>query len=701
MKSSGAVFTKQNPFPPASAVGKTYYHPSRIQCLSKKKKKTTLSPVRSSQRVSPPLHSLSQDDQRLLGKPNHLHPTTDGQPSFSESWPSTDLETSPANTTASSSMETPKQSAPAVSFDQAQQDSVLAKYIERFRHGRPQSREERQQRASAIGEEQLPFWWMSPSSLPPCSTPTQTTDKDVILPLKDDHAPAILSPVGQCRRGSTPSPHRGSPSVSAFVLSDTSHGDLDDTEILQLQERASRLLQKSDGSIPISSEGLGCSDFSSPISVDEPVRRPLIPSLMESATVQAGPSQKSSVTPSLVHHTRPEEDILFQWRLRRKMEQAREGPQSQQYSSLHRSTFSWQSPGLHQPSVSGQTHKQQQSIHPPEPSCRVTPSFIIAPQPETKEAHGPCPSATGPSPSPPFLVSDSSVPKLQTDAHVPAHMHLLCDVLPCPARSSHRSTQQRSSQREGSRTKVAPKKTQQVPGNSTDTSTEEPISKHMSSPPPASSGSTEEEWPFHHRRAERRNKKAQTKESEKNEKRTAMSIRKQKKSMRHHIRGDDHADGPCNTNRSSSRHSRSPKKVTPWTEQPSSRNGGQKERCQGFSSESCTGDRAPPPSPIHSALGQVVSEVLFPTLDSSPAQRTPVSSDSPPYTPYAPPQSPVPPGNAQNPMEVISQLLREAEDSDETDFEDDPLLQVLRKQRKWVKEQISEVDSMLDEFQDG
>lgn len=27
-------------------------------------------------------------------------------------------------------------------------------------------------------------------------------------------------------------------------------------------------------------------------------------------------------------------------------------------------------------------------------------------------------------------------------------------------------------------------------------------------------------------------------------------------------------------------------------------------------------------------------------------------------------------------------------DSDEKEFEDDPLLQVLRKQRKWVKEQI-------------
>lgn len=53
----------------------------------------------------------------------------------------------------------------------------------------------------------------------------------------------------------------------------------------------------------------------------------------------------------------------------------------------------------------------------------------------------------------------------------------------------------------------------------------------MSSPPFASSGTTEEEWPVHHRRAESNKKeKAQTKQSEKNEKK--MPIRKQKKSAR-------------------------------------------------------------------------------------------------------------------------------------------------------------------------
>lgn len=50
-------------------------------------------------------------------------------------------------------------------------------------------------------------------------------------------------------------------------------------------------------------------------------------------------------------------------------------------------------------------------------------------------------------------------------------------------------------------------------------------------------------------------------------------------------------------------------------------------------------------------------------MDSSPAQKTPVSLVSPPSTASAsaPPQSPVPPCSAQNSVEVISQLLQEAE----------------------------------------
>ncbi|XP_023275596.1 proline and serine-rich protein 3 isoform X2 [Seriola lalandi dorsalis] len=697
MKSSGSLFTRQNPFQPASRVGNAHYHPSCNQSLSKKQKKTTLSPVHSNPQSSPQLHSLSPENQQPSNRRDPHFAAPDGQHLFSESWPTTDCRSSPAT---SSDMEIPEQSARAGKSTTSselgvQQDSVLAKYIERFRHGRPQSREARQQMASAIGEEQLPFWWMSPSSLPPSSTPTKTADTD----LRDDHMPAIFSPAGQHRRDRSPSPCRGSLSI----LSDTSLGEFDDTEILHLQERASRLLLRdacilSDGSIPVSSEGLGCSDFSSPVSVDEPVRRPLIPSLIKSTTVQArsrSNSAQKSVLPSLVPPTRPEEDILFQWRLRRKMEQAREWPQPLNHSSHQSTAFSWQAPSLSHPSTAGQAYKQQQSTPPPELTQRNTHPHVIAPQPEVKEAHRSCPPASGPPPSPVYVVSGSSVSQPQSVAHVPAHTHLLCDVLPCPIQSSHARAQQNISQRlDESHTKVVSKKTQ-IPGNSADIMTDEPIREHISSSTCASSGAIEEEWPLHNRRFESNKKeKAQRKESEKTEKKTATSIRRQKKSTRYTV-DKQHTDGPSCTKRSSPRQ-RLPKKVMPLAEQQ------QQEGSQSFSSESCTGDYAPPPSPIHSALGQVVSEVLFSTVDSSPAQRSPVTLASPPCaaSASAPPQSTVPPCNTQNSMEVISQLLQEAEDSDEKEFDDDPLLQVLRKQRKWVKEQISEVDSMLNEVVD-
>ncbi|XP_040899751.1 proline and serine-rich protein 3 isoform X2 [Toxotes jaculatrix] len=686
MKSSGPLFARQKPFQPASRVGKAHYHPSCNQALSKTKKKTTLSPVRSKR----------PERQQLSDKRDHHFAAANVQPDFSESWPSTDCGSPPASTATSSDMETPKQSSRAgkasVSFELGvQQDSVMAKYIERFRHGRPQSREERQQMASASGEEQFPFWWTSPSSLPPSSTPNKTADEDqVIRPLRRDHVLAIFSPAGQRQHDRSPSPYRESPSI----LSDTSQGEFDDTEILHLQERASRLLLRgectlSDGSIPVSSAGLGSSDFSSPVSVDEPVRRPLIPSLVKSTSAKASSnsvqavSSKKCIIPSSGPPTRPEEDILFQWRLRRKMEQAREWPQSLRHTSLHPTS-------IHH-TTGGQAYKQQQSIQHPEFSQKDTHPHVIAPQPEAKESHRLCPSASDPPPSPAFVVAGSSASHPQAIAHVPAHMHLLCDVLPCPIQSSHASAQQNISQRLDE-TRAVSEKTK-VPGNPTDIFTDEPIREHVLSSTRAESGATEDEWALHNKRSEsNRKEKAHTKESEKNEKKTAVSIRKQKKSARY--TGDkEHTDGPSSTKRSSS-HQRLPRKVMPLAE-PQQQEGSQK-----FSSESCAGDLAPAPSPVHTALGQVVSEVLFPTGDSPPPPKSPVSSVSPPCAASAPLQSPVPPCNTQNSLEVISQLLQEAEDSDEKEFEDDPLLQVLRKQRKWVKEQISEVDSKLNEFLD-
>lgn len=71
----------------------------------------------------------------------------------------------------------------------------------------------------------------------------------------------------------------------------------------------------------------------------------------------AASSQKSVLPPSSVTPQWPAEDILFQWRLRRKMEQAREGPRHVQHPSLHGPTFSWQSQTFNHPAASGPLFK--------------------------------------------------------------------------------------------------------------------------------------------------------------------------------------------------------------------------------------------------------------------------------------------------------------------------------------------------------
>ncbi|XP_020493051.1 proline and serine-rich protein 3 isoform X1 [Labrus bergylta] len=691
MKSSVPVFTRQNPFEQASKVVKTHYHPASNKSLSQKEKQTTFSPERFSKRSSAQFNTLRPEDQGLTEKQDSCFTATEGHPVFEESWPSSDCGSSPASILTSSNMVSPKQSARAGKHSTSlepgvQQDSVLSKYIERFRHGRPQSREERQQMASSVREKSVPFWWITSSTFPPSSTPTKTTDKDVTQPLKDAHGAFFYSPV-QYQRDRSLSPCRRSLSI----LSDTSQGEYDDTEILQLQDRANRLLLRdetlNDGSIHVSSEGLGCSDFSSPCSIEEPVRRPVIPGVTMSAaemassdSIQAHLSQNPSVVPSLEPPTRPEDDILFQWRLRRKIEQAREWPQK--HSGFYGPTTNHQS--LSQTSASGQAYEGR--VQPPEFSEKVITPEIAGARLEPKVNPGSFSPSSGPAPLPAFVVSGSSV----SQPHVPAHMHFLCDVLPCPSQTFHASTHDNIFQsRDESRTKIVFEKAQAE--NKMKTAPDDPFLEHIPTPSNASSGATKGERPSNHKRSERnKREKAQTKESENNKKETVMSFRKQKKSTRHTME-KEHSDGPGSTNRSSS-HQRYPERILPLAKEQQQQEGR-------FSSQSSTDAHAPPHSPIHSALGQVVSEVLFPMTESSPAPRMPVSS-SPSCTSAARTQSSVLPCDEQNSVEVISQLLQEAEDSDEKEFEDDALLKVLRKQRKWVKEQISEVDFLLNGFLD-
>ncbi|XP_036420162.1 proline and serine-rich protein 3 isoform X2 [Colossoma macropomum] len=679
---------------PEPLLARSHYSPSRAKKISMQQKKLALSPVRfrpfaSSPEPPPQTTSLSLEDQRFLEGSHRVVncpiPSVKEHQGFSESWPSTGL-ASRASAGASPCTEPQPPQHQYRATSEMQEPSVLAKYIERFRYGRPQSREERQRLATG-----QPFWWTSSS--PPqsfSSTPTQTPKERFrgLFDCGNDLADSIHSPAEWSQRN-TLSPTRGLLDLSVLALSESSHCEPGEPEILQLQERASRLLQKSENSlssgssgVPISSEGLGCSDFSSPVTADEPVRTPIVPSLMDSNLLST-PSVSGGdlfAAPS-AHGTRgsrirPEDDILFQWRLRRKMEQARQLPETSSHSTA-----------FHQPLLSRlalQPHPA--STDPPQKA-----GFSFTPVPvETGPVSTP---AACPALQPALPVSSATICKLQPETSIPTHHNsITCSgsvLFPQPARERAILEPQ------------APHSLQQaclcVQGNYSESSVE-PCSKPQtaSSQSPQPSENTDGEW---HGRPYGENilAKAKTRQGLENGMKTGATSSRKKKSDRY-VGGEKGVERKQRIAKPSSRHGRGQERVSCKAKESSPEN---KWHSGGQSSTGGvrSGDRAPPPSPIHNTLGQVVSEVLFPATDSPTQSRTPCSSDSPRYTPPAPSQSPVPAQQSMpQPSEVIGQLMQEAQDSDGLEFEDDPLLLVLRQQRTWVKEQLCEVDRMLEEL---
>ncbi|KAM9806662.1 proline and serine-rich protein 3 isoform 1-T1 [Syngnathus typhle] len=705
MKSRNSA-TKHNALEP---MGKPGLSQSHSKDLSNKRNKQSLIPVRSHQQEHPKSRTSDKNESDKYGTSflAHSGPSID----YDYSRTLSDMER------PSLSSRVPKST--VSSQPEVHQDSVVSKYIDRFRYGQPLSREERQLESSEFEEERVPLWWMSSSDSPPTSTPTKPAHKDP----KDDHSPA-RHPLDD----SNYLPWKGDDNTNAYIPSDTSQSVFEDTDILQLQERASRLLQigesiLSSGSIAVSSAGLGCSDGSSPVNINEAVQKAVINASIKSTAMArsdstlAVPLQRYTVTSLRGPPTRPEEDILSQWRLRRKMEQASERCLSQQNSRLCTPTFSGPDPTLHYSPVNKHSYTQQPSVYYPDPSHRAFP--------DPKEGHGHHPSTSAPHTS---AVSDTVISQPQSLAHVPAHMHHLCDILPCP--TPHASTFQGN-----------PHKSEKTSRKDTKVSevsyVDEPPHRHIPSPPPAPSRHTDMGCPFrhtdgghhsvprvssspsrpleggspsrftevgdslkpkkdnspsrhmeegsqsrpgrggHHENPRMTNETAKTENAQvKQVVASEKTVKKPKKSTRC-TECSEHANGPSAT---SSTHQKVPKKSKTRADPQ------QQERRKD------KGSRAPP-SPVHRALGQVVSEVLFPPED-------PLPQDAAVSSPPAPPQSSLPPCNAHTSLEVMSQLLQEAEDSDEKEFEDDPLLRVLRTQRKCVKEQISQVDLMLHTFLD-
>ncbi|XP_075462219.1 proline and serine-rich protein 3 isoform X1 [Ascaphus truei] len=617
MNSSNALFSNQgNPFP-APAKTRTHYHPSQSQPLSAEQKQTILSPARLGSLPPYLKDALSPPDLSFLGGSQQLVPglpESDSSGPFDESWPSSEGSSSKTPerderqmTTGTGLMHIQRDYRPTTY--PSSEASVIASYMARFRSGRPTSRQERSPPNLGMKD----FWWLQTSPDSPDAERYQSTEDRAETGLRTSSG---FSPQHVERTAS-----HGDGSLSDSKLYS------EDLDIMALQERAGKLVLRSESSLssvgPVSSDGLGSSPLSS-ISNPESVfgrSRPTMPAppppalvapIHRPATLLAPPSMRAPPVST------PEQDILYQWRLRRKMEQAREG--SLPLASRRRTT----SPPVRIP---------KQAVHTPE---SVAPVYhgqlresVQGPGvPSPCREQGPIPS---PSPASFPIASPTLAPHTPT-CPVPPHMHLLCDILPC-IQSHHSSScaAQRLAKKDG-----------------------------------VSSGRSRPDVPA-----------AAAPAAEQRERNMVSDRELQPVSPPQH----PHKKVPGRIEQAEERRAKSRREKT--------RRAGSRAGQTGVTVRD--GEQARPESHVHRAIGEVISGRLFSPLES-PKHKT-VFKRLEQATPLAEPT------NRLQPLELAAQLLGEAEDSDGTEFEDDPLLQVLREQREVLRMRLWAVDLRVTELE--
>ncbi|XP_071844089.1 uncharacterized protein [Apostichopus japonicus] len=368
---------------------------------------------------------------------------------------------------------------------QPQHSSVLARYIHRFRHAAPQSREER------AGDPEGDLWWLSPPTRDTTRASSSDGQQDItskltqrmpginkeerpVRRLSSNPARKELSSI-PARRGSSSIPARRGVQLNNVPLMDTNKlsasSDRDglssvDAETLLLQEKAQHLLELSESSllsVPIvSSEGIGSSSPSQPSSDEKvyippdisPITGPeskhylqrelsqlklrdqkrlyqdQTPLYQDKLRDQTPLHQDKLRDQTPLHQDKlrdqtplhQENDILYQWRLRRKVEVAR----NQGKVSNHQNT-----PTLD--TLKAQLQNDRISTRPttkPETPINTRRcSTHPVPQTAVTETSFDCHRTT--------CINSNQVTSNVTNRtgtaahHVTPHLHMSCDIIPC------------------------------------------------------------------------------------------------------------------------------------------------------------------------------------------------------------------------------------------------------------------------------
>ncbi|XP_030399202.1 proline and serine-rich protein 3 isoform X1 [Gopherus evgoodei] len=323
MESSTALFSVQgSPFAMKSPA-RSHYHPSPTRLPGPQHQCMTLSPARLLTSVPalaphqwrpPEPTASSPPDLSFLQGPTCWGTALDSDSTnpFPESWPSTER----------SSPSTPQES-PALRLGgpgaaSAQDgESIIAKYIERFRHGQPSSRSQRQVPPISTARE---FWWLEPAPPSDSSTPKGGTKPDCAKLEEVRPGWVLVSPP---LRPMVRSPLRHLPAGLAGPRQPQPAGESHPAAAEKLA-CCSCSESSLSSTIPVSSEGLHSTPPSSTADSDQALPSPSHLSLPEPSPEPWPPARIPQCSSSI----RPEDDILFQWRLRRKMEQASQADRS-------------------------------------------------------------------------------------------------------------------------------------------------------------------------------------------------------------------------------------------------------------------------------------------------------------------------------------------------------------------------------------